>query len=116
MNKNELVSQTCLVLVQHFRNLVTHNGSGFNSRIFSHVLHPEKEFMFLGTSEKLNIGEKPHPEHVVPCAVLITECCRLIKSNENHSDEYIALLLQKHWKIAHITKDEAKKLDQNHLT
>jgi len=74
------------------------------------MLHPEKEFVYLGVSTELNNGEKHHHEHVVPCVVLIVECFRLI--NENHSDEYIAELLKKHWKVAHITKNQALKLDQ----
>ena len=109
MNKNEVVYETCLLIVRHFRNLVEHNGYGFNSRIFSHMLHPEKEFVFAGTSEELNQNSSVHPEHVVPCAVLISECRRLIK--EGFTDSQIATLLQKHWKVAHITKEEAHKLD-----
>lgn len=113
MGKNEVVHETCLLLVRHFRNLIAYGqvseGYGFNTRVFSHMLHPEDKFVFIGTSIDLEEGEKPHPEHVVPCAVLIAECCRLIESNQ--PDEYIAKLLQKHWKVAHIRKEQAAKLD-----
>lgn len=120
MNREEAVYKTCLLLVQHFRNMSSHSDmrnteslgqAGFHTRIFSHMLHPEKEFVFAGISTELKVGEKHHSEHVVPCVVLITECRRLI--NNNHSDEYIAKLLQKHWKVAHITKEESQKLDLN---
>jgi hypothetical protein len=110
VNKEDLVSATCLLLVRHFRNLIAHNGYGIHTRVFQHMLHPEKEFVFSGVSTELKNGDEHHHEHVVPCVVLISECCRLI--NENHPDEYIAELLKKHWKVAHITKDQALKLDQ----
>lgn len=109
MDKNEIVYETCILIVRHFRNLITHDGFGFHSRIFSHMLHPEKEFVFIGTSGEVTHETPIHPEHVVPCAVLISECRRLIL--ENFSDSEIASLLQKHWKIAHITKQQAIKLD-----
>lgn len=123
MEKDEAVYKTSLLLVQHFRNMNSHSEvrkkkslgqSGFHTRVFSHMLHPEKEFVFLGISTELKKDERHHPEHVVPCVVLITECRRLIE--ESHPDEYIAKLLQKHWKVAHITKEQAKKLDEKPLS
>ncbi len=110
MNKNDLVTETCLLLVRHFKNLVAHDGAGFHTRIFSHILHPEKEFLFIGSSKEALLEGNIHPEHVVPCAVLIGECCRLL--NEGKDEVYIAGLLEKHWKIAHITKDQAERLDK----
>ncbi len=109
---SDIVYETCLLLVTHFQNLVqlSKNGFGFNSRIFSHMLHPEKEFVYAGRSEKVTAETPIHPEHVVPCTILITECKRLIKAG-THSDKQIALLLQKHWKIAIITKKEQETLD-----
>lgn len=109
---SDIVYETCLLLVTHFRNLVqlSKNGYGFNSRIFSHILHPEKEFVYAGQSEKVTTETPTRPEHVVPCAVLRDECKRLIKAG-THSDEQIAQLLQKHWKIAIITKKEQETLD-----
>lgn len=111
---SDIVYETSLLLVTHFRNLIrlSKNGYGFNSRIFSHMLHPEKEFIYAGRSEKVTAETPTHPEHVVPCAVLRDECKRLIKAG-THSDEQIALLLQKHWKIAIITKKEQETLDFN---
>jgi hypothetical protein len=32
--------------------------------------------------------------------------------NEGKDEVYIAGLLEKHWKIAHITKDQAERLDK----
>lgn len=108
----DIVYETSLLLVAHFRNLIhlSKSGFGFNTRIFSHVLHPESEFVYAGQSEKVTNETPIHPEHVVPCATLITECKRLIKA-ETHSNEQIAILLRKHWKIATITKEEQKILD-----
>jgi hypothetical protein len=97
LNKNDVVYETCLLIVRHFRNLVAHNGYGFNSRIFSHILHPEKEFVLIGTSIEATQESTPYPEHVVPCAVLISECCRLI--SENFADAHIAELLQSTGKL-----------------
>ena len=108
----DVVYETCLLLVAHFRNLIqlSKNGFGFNTRIFSHVLHPEKEFVYAGQSENVTPETPTHPEHVVPCAVLITECQRLIKAG-THSDQQIAELLKKHWKVATITQEERQILD-----
>lgn len=85
-------------------------GYGFNTRIFSHILHPEKEFVFVGYSEKVTEETPIHPEHVVPCATLILECKRLIGAG-THTDEQIAALLRKHWKLVFITKEEQRLLD-----
>jgi hypothetical protein len=77
------------------------------------MLHPEKEFVYAGHSAKVTTETSKrdtHPEHVVPCATLITECQRLIKAG-THSDEAIAVLLQQHWKVATITKEERVVLD-----
>ena len=110
VSKNELVYKTCLLLVQHFRNLLDAKFGGFNSRIFQHMLHWEYEFVGIGESIELKDESTFHPEHVVPCAVLISETCRLIELNVL-SNEEIATLLQKHWKIAKITKEQAKHID-----
>lgn len=110
--EDDVVYVTCLLLVAHFRNLIqlSKSGFGFNTRIFSHMLHPEKEFVYAGQSELVTIDTPTHPEHVVPCATLISECQRLIKA-ETHSDEQIARLLKSHWKLATITKKEQLTLD-----
>ena len=44
--KNELVFQTCLLLVRYFTNLVEYEKStgtriGYHSRIFDPLLHPQ---------------------------------------------------------------------------
>ncbi len=111
MGKDEIIFETCKLLVRHFRNLIDHNGFGFHTRIFSHMLHPEKEFIFIGSSPESLSENDIYPEHVVPCAVLLRECRRMIL--ENQPDSYIAELLQKHWKLAHITKKQAQRLDIN---
>ena len=108
----DIVYATCLLLVAHFRNLIqfSSNNLGFHTRVFSHMLHPEKDFVYAGKSKKVTSETPTHPEHVVPCATLVTECQRLIKAG-THSDEAIAALLQKHWKLATITKGEQETLD-----
>lgn len=94
---SDFVSATCLLLVDHFRNilLLSKNGAGFHTRMFSHILHPEKHFVYAGQSEQVTSETPIHLEHVVPCATLIAECKRLIKA-ETHSQEDIAILLKKH--------------------
>jgi hypothetical protein len=76
------------------------------------MLHPECEFVFAGISTKVGTDTPTHPEHVVPCAMLVTECQRLIKEGKCSNQE-IARLLQKHWRVAIITKDEQKRLDSD---
>ena len=75
------------------------------------MLHPEAQFVFAGKSVAAQPGVPTHPEHVVPCAVLIAECKRMIQ--EGAPDAQIAALLAKHWKLATITKDEQKRLDHH---
>jgi len=110
--KDDIVYMACLLLVAHFRNLrgYSKDNFGFHTRIFSQFLHPEEKFVFAGKS-KMVTGETPtHREHVVPCAVLVNECKRLIDEGRL-SDSEIAQLLRKHWRLAKITKIEQKKLD-----
>jgi hypothetical protein len=109
-SKEELTYQTCVLLVQHFRNLIEAKVGGFHSRIFQHMLHWEFDFVGIGQSAEVINESGFHPEHVVPCAVLISETCRLIQENVLNDME-IAKLLQKHWKIARITKEQARQLD-----
>lgn len=107
---SDIVLKTCRLLVSHFRNLVEHGDLGFHTRLFSHMLHPEPRFVFAGVSQAVTEDTPTHPEHVVPCAKLITECQRLIREGIL-SDEEIASLLAKHWKVATITKEEQRRLD-----
>ena len=102
--KTQIVLKTCILLVSHFRNLHENKGLGFHTRLFSHMLHPEREFVFAGRSVNVNQDTDTHPEHIVPCAVLISECRRMI--SQGATDEQIAPLLAKHWKIATITVAE----------
>ncbi len=104
-----IVLKTCTLLVAHFRHLLEHGGAGFHTRLFSHMLHPEARFVFAGKSIAAQPGVPIHPEHVVPCAVLISECKRMIQ--EGAPDAQIAPLLAKHWKLATITKKEQQALD-----
>jgi len=110
MLKEELVCKTCMILVRHFSNLIQHDGEGFHTRIFQHILHPEYSFVGAGKSKEVISGGKSYPEHVVPCAVLISEIKRLINSG-NFEIEEIARLLQKHWKVAIITPEQARYID-----
>ena len=92
--KTQIVLKTCILLVSHFRNLHENKGLGFHTRLFSHILHPEREFVFAGRSVNVNQDTDTHPEHIVPCAVLISECRRMI--SQGATDEQIAPLLAKH--------------------
>lgn len=108
INDYGIVPRTCKLLVSHFRHCLEY-GSGSHSRIFEHMLHPETQFVFAGKSVSVNKDTPTHPEHVVPCAFMINECKRLIK--EGVPDELIASLLEKHWKVALISKEEQRRLD-----
>jgi len=107
-SNSEIVLKTCRLLVSHFRHCLEY-GRGFHSRLFEHMLHPEIQFVFVGKSVSISKDTPTHPEHVVPCAFMINECTRLIK--EGVSDELIASLLEKHWKLALISKEEQRRLD-----
>lgn len=109
MDKGESVYRASLLLVNHFRDCLDRGGKGLHSRIFNYFLHPEGEFVGVGKSLDVVNGKPVHPEHVVPCAVLIEESCRLLKMGVPESE--IALLLSKHWKIAYISKEQAGYID-----
>lgn len=109
MDNAESVYRAALLLVEHFKDCMEREGKGIHSRVFTHFLHPEKDFVAAGQSQSVIDGESIHPEHVVPCAVLISETCRLIK--ENMPKSKIAELLAKHWKVAYISKNQANYLD-----
>ena len=109
MENSESVFRTSLLLIKHFRDCLERDGKGLHSRIFTYFLHPEADFVGVGQSQEVIDGEPVHPEHVVPCAVLIEEACRLIKQGK--AEEDIARLLSKHWKIAFISKKQAAYLD-----
>lgn len=109
MDKRESVYRASLLLVKHFKDCLERDGRGFHSRVFSYFLHPEVEFVGAGQSREVKDGAPPHPEHVVPCAVLFKEACRLIK--QGMPEVEIAHLISKHWKVAYISKDQASRLD-----
>lgn len=110
IDKNEIKYRTCKALVGLFRDQIEGNLECVHTRIFNYILHPEAEYVYCGMSREAKSGGPPHPEHVVPCSVLVGECFRLIKEGKL-SDTEIARLLQKHWKIAIISKAEAMRLD-----
>lgn len=111
----EFHSATCRLLVDHFYNIANldSNGYGFNSRIFTHILHPENKFILAGYSqESLQTGER-QLEHIVPCKVLYEETRRLLSEGRLTRVE-ISELLQKHWRVAYISSRERKCLDSKH--
>lgn len=108
--RGEILLRACNVLVQNFENQVEEGREVVHTRLFNYFLHPEDRYVYYGVSASVTTESKNHPEHAVPCAVLINECFRLIKEG-NLSRDQIAQLLKKHWKIVKITKDESKKLD-----
>jgi hypothetical protein len=109
MEKEQVVYRTALQLVEHFSDCLQTEKRGVHSRIFSHLLNPEQYFVAIGQSQEVIDGAPPHVEHIVPCAVLINESFKLIENNEPKED--IAKLIVKHWKIAIISKEQAKHLD-----
>lgn len=106
----EVHFRACKALVSLFRDQVEADTECIHTRIFNYVLHPEQRYVQYGHSEAVKEGVKTHPEHAVPCALMIRECFSLIKEGK-YSDDEIARFLQKHWKIVTITKEEAKRLD-----
>lgn len=113
MNKQELVYKTSLVLVEYFLNYIEQKKLGvqlgMHSRILSYILHPEVEFVAVGKSQEVADGATPHPEHIVPCSIIIWESIRLLE--EGKPKEVVAKLIAKHWKIVFISKDEASFID-----
>ena len=113
MELDSAVFRACKILVDHFEECLARTkagmSAGFHSRVFSHFLHPEVCFVSSGKSKAVIDGEPSHLEHVVPCVVLFSEVCRLLEANIEK--EKIAHYLSKHWKVAYISKAEAKLLD-----
>lgn len=105
----ELLASTCRLVIAHVRNVDRHGGAGLHTRLFSHLLHPEERFVFAGRSSRLSEGQASRLEHVVPCAVLLSETRRLI--GQGMSDAIVASLLARHWRVARITTDEQRMLD-----
>lgn len=111
MSHAELLASTCRLVFSHVRNVDRHGGAGLHTRLFSHLLHPEEQFVFAGRSTRLANGEASRLEHVAPCAVLLSEIRRLIELGV--SDETVASMLARHWRVARITKAEQECLDHD---
>jgi hypothetical protein len=108
--RDEILLRACKALVFNFANQVEEGRDVVHTRIFNYFLHPEGRYVYYGASAFVTDDTENHPEHAVPCAVLINECFRLLKEDKLSHDQ-IAHLLKKHWKIVRITKEESKKLD-----
>ncbi len=81
-------------LVRHFRDCLERGGQGFHSRVFAYFLHPEERFVGADKSQRVADGEPSHPEHALPCAVMIDEVCRLL--DEGHAEVDISRMLAAH--------------------
>lgn len=104
-----MVYQASKMLVQHVRECMLSDNRGVHSRIFSILLHPEENFVLVGRSQEVIDGLPRHPEHIVPCSYILSETRKLIEAGE--PDDKIAGLIAKHWKIVHISKNQAGYLD-----
>lgn len=106
------MEEACNIVVEHIdlcrKRDQAGEPSGFHSRFFSHILHPEEHFVFVGKSTAEH-KDSSHPEHLVPCVMMYWEVRRLL--DENMPKPKIAKLLEKHWKIARISKEEARYID-----
>ncbi len=113
MNKQESIYQASLILVEHFSNCIERKKAGISlgihSRILSHILHPEVDFVAVGRSQEVINGAIPYPEHIVPCATIIWESIRLLEEGKEKKD--VAKLIAKHWKIVFISKEQASFID-----
>ena len=109
MENEESVYRASKILVKHFQDCLERGGLGLHSRIFNFILHPEFDYVGVGQSQEVIDGEPAHPEHIVPCAVLIEESCKLLEKGV--SIEKVAGLLSKHWKIGMISKRQASYID-----
>ena len=110
MTKNDFIYNICLVYVQHMKVCIEY-GSGWNTYMFSHLFNrKEEDLISLGKSKAIQENSQTRLEHLVPKAILLIETRRLIEEKKL-SDEKIARLLQKHWKVARITKKEQEQLD-----
>lgn len=109
-SNEEIVYRTSRTLISHLRNHIEENRNGNHTRLFQHLLHPEERYVHLGTSTKVTATTPTRAEHVVPCCVMLVESRRLVEEGRL-SDDAIARLLQKHWKLATITREEAHHLD-----
>ena len=110
--KDITLFRVCQLLVKLFRNHEEEKRWWADTRIFNYIIL-EKDYVYYGTSKAAEDLSNPYHEHVVPRKVLRDECHRLIQEG-NLSDDEIASLLMKHWKIVGITKEEQGKVDGVH--
>lgn len=114
---NKHVEATCLLVVQHIKNVMKFQNEinrplGFHSRLMERMFHPEDILILKGTSKQLytNPYSKSRKEHIVPMNYLLNELWRLIEE-QRHTDEMLAIILKNHLGVAYITHEEAQKLD-----
>ena len=109
--KEQITLRICKLIVRLIRNHVEEDRGGPHTRIFTHMLHPEQDYVLTGISSNFSEGKDRHVEHVVPCVVMISMTKELIQEGRL-SDEQLAILMMRNWKVAILTKEEAKTIDQ----
>lgn len=113
---DHFVYQTCLVAIQHIKNVVELRKAqdrtlGYHSRLLERLLHPEDALIYKGTSKAaLEHSASKYKEHIVPMVYLQDAIWALVEQGEK-SDAQLAQLLKNHLGVAYITKEEAHKLD-----
>jgi len=93
-SREQIVLRASEVIVRIVRNHVEENRGGFHTRLFEHVLHPERHFVCIGKSQEAALipESEVHPEHVVPCLELFMQVKRLVQENKIPDHEISALL------------------------
>lgn len=112
MHQDQVLYNACLYLIGLFKDQIDTGYDCVHTRIFNYIVHPEIDYVFCGSSASIKPATPTHTEHIVPCKVLVEESFRLLKEG-NHSNQEVAKLLKRHWKIVTISKDEALKLDSS---
>ena len=117
LNKSmdEFVKATCLLVVQHYRNIIklredTGLNLGYHSRLLERMLHPEEKFILRGISKRAKEENSRHKEHIVPLTYLADEMWKVLEENKLN-DQECADLLYKHLGIAIITPEESRIID-----
>jgi hypothetical protein len=101
-------------VLQHYWEEQQHDtkrdGSREDARVHSRLFDPliYEKYVFAGTSTKGG-GYK---EHLVPCAMLRNHAFEMYWDNKSIED--VALMLEKFLRIAHITSEEARRIDFEH--
>ena len=112
---DEFAKATCLLLIQHYRNIIklresTNESIGYHSRLLERMLHPEERLILKGFSKRAKEENRIYKEHIVPLGYLANEIWKVLEENKL-SDQECADLLYKHLGIAIITPDEARLVD-----